>query len=277
MVGPPMETPQPEAFVRRARVLRFGVFNLDSQSGELRRRRLKVRLPDQAFQILQMLLDHPGEVVTREELRRQLWTSDTFVDFDMGLNSAIHKLREALDDSAENPRFVETLPRRGYRFIAKVEPASADPRPAVAPSDVAGTRSRFRYEWIAGGLALAAIAVALGFTHGWLQRPRAGTTPGSIRSVAVLPFENLTGDPAQDYFVDGVTDVLTTDLARTGALRVISRMSAMQYKGAKKALPAIAQELDVDAVLEGAIVRSGQHVRITAQLVPAATDRPVWA
>jgi len=158
---PPMDAPQP-APVRRSRVLRFGIFDLDTQSGELRRHGLKVRLPDQAFQILQMLLDRPGEVVTREELRRQLWTSDTFVDFDVGLNSAMRKLREALDDSAENPRFVETLPRRGYRFIARVEPVSSDPRPAAASSDVPPARSRSPHKWIAGGLVLAA-TIALAF------------------------------------------------------------------------------------------------------------------
>src|SRR5262245_4522347 len=206
---PPMETPLPEASVRRARVLRFGIFDLDTQSGELRRHGLKVRLPDQSFQILQMLLERPGEVVTREQLRRQLWTSDTFVDFDVGLNSAIRKLREALDDSAENPRFVETLPRRGYRFIARVEPVSPDPMRAAGERDVRAPRPRLRPGWVAGGLALtAATALALFFTRGWWQRPDAASAPHPIRSLAVLPFENLTGDPGQDYFVDGVTDVL---------------------------------------------------------------------
>src|SRR5262245_58539060 len=269
--------PQGTTPVPRARVFRFGIFELDTQSGELRRHGQKVRLPDQAFQILQRLLDCPGEVVTREELRRELWTPDTFVDFDVGLNSAIRKLREALDDSAENPRFVETLPRRGYRFITPIRSTPTDRRPLAGMSEVPRSRSHLPPGWIAAGLALAAtIALAFVYALGWWQ-PRAGTAPGSIRSLAVLPFENLTGDPGQEYFVDGVTDALTTDLAQGSGLNVISRTSAMQYKRAKKPLRAIGQELDVDAVLEGAIVRSGEHVRITAQLIHAASDRHLWA
>jgi TolB-like protein/DNA-binding winged helix-turn-helix (wHTH) protein/Tfp pilus assembly protein PilF len=268
-----------EAPVQPARVLRFGIYELDSQSGELRRHGLKIRLPDQAFQILRLLLDRAGEVVTREELRQRLWSSDTFVDFDVGVNSAIRKLREALDDSAENPRFVETLPRRGYRFIAPVKPARADQIPEPVTPGNATSGSRVQQRWIAGGLLLAAMIVvlALVYQRGWWVRLRAGAAPGQIRSLAVLPFENLTGDPAQDYFVDGMTDALTTDLVQIGGLQVISRTSAMQYKRAKKPLPAIGQELNVDGLVEGAIVRSGQHVRITAQLIHAATDRHVWA
>jgi TolB-like protein/DNA-binding winged helix-turn-helix (wHTH) protein/Flp pilus assembly protein TadD len=268
-----------DALTPPARILAFGVFELDVQSGELRRHGQKIRLPDQAFQILRVLLDRRGDVVTREELRQRLWTSDTFVDFDHGLNSAIRKLREALDDSAENPRFVETLPRRGYRFIAPVTPVSAEQRPE--PETGATARGSWvRPAWIAGGLVLAVTlaALALVYARGWWEPLRPGTPSEQIRSLAVLPFENLTGDPTQDYFVDGMTDALTTDLAQVGGLQVISRTSAMQYKpGARKPLPAIGKELNVDAVVEGAIVRSGQHVRITAQLIHAATDRHVWA
>jgi TolB-like protein/DNA-binding winged helix-turn-helix (wHTH) protein/Flp pilus assembly protein TadD len=269
-----MDTPAPAA-----RVVRFGIFELDAQSGELRRHGLQIRLPEQPFQILRLLLDRPGEVVTREQLRQRLWTSDTSVDFDVGLNSAIRRLRDALDDSAENPRFVETLPRRGYRFIGSVTPATVDDVPDLLTSTAAESGSRIRREWIAGGmlLAVAILALALVYESRWWERISAGTAAGRIRSLAVLPFENLTGDPAQDYFSDGMTDVLTTELVQAGGFDVISRTSAMQYKGTKKPLTAIGQELTVDALVAGAIVRSGQHVRITVRLIRAATDRHVWA
>ena len=260
------------------RVLRFGIFELEAQSGELRRHGLKVRLPDQAFQILRLLLARPGDVVTREELRQQLWTSETFVDFDVGLNSAIRKLREALGDSAENPRFVETLPRRGYRFIASVTPVAdqiANPR-AASP---APARPPARRSWIAGGLLLVATIAALGvgYQRRWFDRERPGPAGEPIGSVVVLPFDNLTGDPAQEYVVDAVTDALTTELVQIDGLRVISRTSARQFKQSAKRLPAIAEELKVDAVLEGSVMRSGHQVRVTAQLIHAVTDRHLWA
>jgi TolB-like protein/DNA-binding winged helix-turn-helix (wHTH) protein/tetratricopeptide (TPR) repeat protein len=274
-----MEAPQIEGPVPRPRVFRFGVFELDTQSGELRRHGLKIRFPDQSFQILQELLSRPGEVVTREDLRRLLWTSETFVDFDVGLNSAIRKLREALEDSAENPRFVETLPRRGYRFIAPLKPAIDQPIQEPGTSVVALSNSRFGRRWFAGAVAIALTVVAAAFVYQrrGSDRSSAGITPGQIRSLAVLPFENLSGDPGQDYFVDGVTDALTTELAQVTGLRVISRTSAMLYKHPNKAMPAIGEELGVDAALEGAIVRSRDHVRITAQLIHTKTDRHVWA
>lgn len=214
----------------RAQSTRFGPFEVNLRAGELRKHGLKIRLQDQPFQILAMLLAHPGEVVTREELRQKLWPADTtFVDFDHGLNNAINRLREALGDSADHPRYVETVPRRGHRFIAPLD-----------------------YE-------------------------REVSSPLRIQSLAVLPLENLTGDPSQEYFVDGMTDALITNLAQISALRVISRTSAMQYKGARKPLPEIAQELKVDAVVEGAVARAGDRVRISAQLVDAPNDRHVWA
>ncbi len=262
-----------------ARVLRFGIFELDAASGELRRHGLKVRLPAQAFQILQLLLARPGEVVTREELRQQLWTSDTFVDFDDGLNSAIRKLREALGDSAENPRFVETLPRRGYRFIASVTPATADQVPESPTDGIAPERPGARLMWVAGGLLLVATIAALGtvYQRGWLERQGGGTAVASVSSLVVLPFENLTGDPAQAHVVEVVTDALTTELAQISGLRVISRTSARQYKQSPKRVPAIADELKVDAVLEGSVMRSGQQVRVAAQLISAGTERHLWA
>jgi TolB-like protein/DNA-binding winged helix-turn-helix (wHTH) protein/Flp pilus assembly protein TadD len=262
-----------------ARIVRFGIFELDSQSGELRRHGLKVRLPEQAFQILRLLLARPGEVVTREELRQHLWTSETFVDFDVGLNNAIRKLREALGDSAEDPRFVETLPRRGYRFVASVQPAAPAQTLETQAGRTASPPMRGRLRWLAAGLLLVAAIAALGvgYQSGWFERQRSGAASDLVRSLVVLPFDNLTGDPAQEYVVEAVTDALTTDLAQIDGLRVISRTSARQYKRSAKRLPAIGDELKVDAMLEGSVMRSGQQVRVTAQLIHIGTDRHLWA
>lgn len=265
--------PQPST-----QIVCFGVFELDTRSGELRRHGLKIRLPDQSFQILRLLLARPGDVVTREELRHALWTSDTFVDFDVSLNSAVRKLREALDDSAENPQFVETLPRRGYRFVASVSSHGADQTPESASPATPPAASGRRLIWITAGALLAATVTAVGLLYqrgGFVSR--AGATAGPIASLAVLPFENLTGDAAQEYFVDSVTEALTTQLAQVQGLDVISRTSARQYKQPLKSLPAIGDELKVDAIVEGSVVRSGTRVRITVQLVRAATDRHIWA
>jgi TolB-like protein/DNA-binding winged helix-turn-helix (wHTH) protein/Flp pilus assembly protein TadD len=260
-------------------VVRFGVFELDTASGELRRHGLKIRLPEQSFQVLQALLSRPGEVVTREELRRTLWTAETFGDFDVGLNSAVRRLREALDDSAENPRFVETLPRRGYRFIGSVTPPAADqPRESETTETAAPSRAGVRAAWIAGGLLLIVTIVAVGVTYvrGGFER-RAGTAAAPIRSLVVLPFANLTGDAAQDSFAEAVTDALTTHLAQVDGLDLISGTSARQYKGTAKRMPDIGKELNVDAALAGAVTRTGDRVRINAQLIHAATERHVWA
>jgi TolB-like protein/DNA-binding winged helix-turn-helix (wHTH) protein/Flp pilus assembly protein TadD len=258
---------------------RFGGFEFDPTSGELRKDGLKVRLQEQPFQILTLLLKRPGEVVTREEVRQALWPGDTFVDFDVGLNSAVKRLRDALSDSADSPRFVETLPRRGYRFIAPLAPSpgALSVAPEAPPRSALPPRSRLR-PWGGAAAVVAAVALVAGLivTGTWPRlRGQLASTP--IRSLAVLPFENLTGDAEQDYFVDGMTDAVITDLAQLRALRVISRTSVTQYKLAKKALPRIADELGVDAVVEGTVARSGDRVRITAQLIEAATDRHLWA
>ncbi|MGA2966705.1 MAG: winged helix-turn-helix domain-containing protein [Terriglobales bacterium] len=206
---------------------RFGSFALDLTSGELRKDGQKVALPPKAFAVLKALIERPGEMVTREDLRTRLWAGDTFVEFEDSLNHAVNKLRHALGDSAEDPQFIETLPRFGYRFIAFGDRAT-EPEPA-------------------------------------------------IRSLAVLPMTNLSGDPLQEYFADGMTDALITDLAKIGAVKVISRTSVMRYRGANKPLPQIARELGVDGVIEGAVQRSGERVRITVQLIRAATDTHLWA
>jgi TolB-like protein/DNA-binding winged helix-turn-helix (wHTH) protein/Flp pilus assembly protein TadD len=246
------------------------------------------------MKLLEILLEHPGEVVTREELRSRVWPGESFGDFDQALNIAIGKLRSALGDSAESPRFIETLPKRGYRFIADVsvvdtdgrpkrqEPVAGDP-PATDPGPkiqgiglaVAPQRRLLPTRWIIAALALV-IIVSLAILSVWVFRSRA-PAPTGIRSIAVLPLENLSGDASQNYFADGMTDELITDLAQISALRVISRTSVMVYKGARKPLPQIARELNVDAVVEGTVLRSGDQVRITAQLIEASTDKHLWS
>ena len=249
------------------RFYRFGTFQLEVQSGELRRNGIKVRLPGQSFQVLLRLLERPGEVVTRDELRRLLWPADTFVDFDEGLNAAVKKLRAALGDSAENPRFVETLPRRGYRFLCPVTTASATPEAPMA----AAPRKRGWPRWVAVLVLVAALSVT---TILWLRRSAAAIP---IRSIAVLPLRNLSSDPEEKYFSEGLTDELITRLASLPGLRVISYTSALQYEGSHKPLSQIAKELNVEAVLEGSVLRAGGRVRITAQLIEASTDRHLWA
>ena len=269
--------------------LSFGVFEADPRSGELRKHGMRVRLQGQPFQVLAMLLEHPGEVVTREELQKKLWPADTFVDFDQGLNKAINKLREALGDSAETPRFVETVARRGYRFLAEVKPAersvvgkirtAAVPDPApqthgAAVSPQPGRHHLTGAQWKTSAvLLLFLIVVGLGV---WSYKSRQRSSP-AIRSLAVLPFESLSSDTNQDYFADGMTDQLISDLGQIGALRVISRTSVMGYKHVRKPLPEIARELNVDAVVEGTVLRSGDRVRITAQLINASADKHLWS
>jgi len=213
---------------------RFGDFEFDSRARQLRKHGHTIRLHGQPLEILGLLLERPAQVVLREELRARLWPQDTFVDFEHSLNAAVNKLREALDDDANNLRFIETVPRRGYRFIS-----------AVGLHD----SQNLLGEW---------------------SSPR-------IQSLVVLPLENLSNDPEQEYFADGMTDQLITNLAQISALKVISRTSAMRYKGTKKSLPEIARELHVDAVVEGAVMWVGGRVRISAQLIEAPTDYHLWA
>jgi len=246
------------------------------------------------MKLLEMLLEHPGEVVTREELRSRVWPSESFGDFDQALNIAIGKLRSALGDSAENPRFIETLPKRGYRFIADVSVVDVDARPrrqepvagdlpATDPGHkiqdaglvVAPKRRLWPSRWVIGALPLV-IIISLSILSVWRFRSRT-PAPSGIRSIAVLPLDNLSGDASQNYFADGMTDELITDLAQISALRVISRTSVMVYKGARKPLPQIARELNVDAVVEGTVLHSGDQVRITAQLIEASTDKHLWS
>jgi TolB-like protein/DNA-binding winged helix-turn-helix (wHTH) protein len=270
------------------RCIQFGAFELDSASGELRKHGIKVRLQEQPLQILQQLLERAGEVVTREELQKRIWPADTFVDFDHGLYSAVQRLRDALSDTAETPRYVETLPRRGYRFIAavdygnrgeaKVETASVGAPASVVLERPAPRRSLRMPMLVTAGVILVALLSALVFKGGSLRERLLGKpVVPPIRSIAVLPLQNLSGDPAQEYFVDAMTEELITELSRINALSIISRTSIMRYKKTDKSLPEIARELNVDAIVEGSVLRSGDRVRFTAQLIDARRDTNLWA
>src|ERR1700735_115908 len=295
----------PGDMAKPSQIYRFADFEADVRARQLRKHGTKLKLQGQPFEMLLMLLESPGEVITREQMQQKLWPVDTFVDFEHSLNTSIKKLRQALNDSATEPRYIETLPRVGYRFIAPVtvteESAGELPSlPLQAPSPVDGipgttaAESSPRHS-ITGflGLAFAAVAivgVALAFNVGKTRdrllgmfhpsRNGAGIVSSakkSRRSVAVLPLQNLSADPSQTYFVDGMTDELTTDLAQFGDLRVISRTSAMHYRDGNKTAPEIGKELGVDALVEGSVERVGDRVRIRAQLIDCATDRHLWA
>ncbi len=278
--------------LRPSSVLRFGTYEVSLQSGEVRKAGLRVRVQQQPMKLLEILLERPGEVVTREELCSRVWPNENFGDFDLALNIAIGKLRSALGDSAENPRFIETLPKRGYRFIADVSVVDGEPspkRPGSASGDLAQTEPadkrgaatlvvapRRQLRLAPRIMVAVALVLSLPILAFWLFHSRE-RAPTGIRSLAVLPLENLSGDAAQNYFADGMTDELITDLAQISALRVISRTSVMVYKGARKPLPQIARELNVDAVVEGTVLRSGDQVRITAQLIEASSDKHLWS
>jgi TolB-like protein/DNA-binding winged helix-turn-helix (wHTH) protein/Tfp pilus assembly protein PilF len=263
--------------------LRFGVFEADFRTGELTKRGKRLRLQEQPFRLLAILLERPGELVTREELHSKLWP-ESVVDFDHGLNKAIGKIREALGDSSENPRFVETVARRGYRFLADVaavpgrEPGTDDlvPQANSGPVVLPDTSRPPRHPLHAWRLFGFGLALLLAAALSWIFYPRSHST-SAIHSLAVLPLKNLSGDPSQEYFAEGMTDELITRLAQIGALRVISRTSAMAYQNTQKSLREIAQELNVDAVVEGSVSRSGDRVRITAQLIQAPADTHMWA
>ncbi|PYX87217.1 MAG: hypothetical protein DMG68_12545 [Acidobacteria bacterium] len=230
-----------------------------------------MKLPKQPSRLLVLLASHPGELINREEIVRQIWNSDTFVDFEQGLNFAIRQIRTALGDDADHPRYIETLPKRGYRFIGQpvpVAPARAAPR---AHSAIPTFRRRTPVIGLV--LLVATIAIVIGIR---IYKASSAGRP-SIRSLAVLPLDNLSADPAQQYFVDGMTDELITDLAQVRNLRVISRTSSMQYRGTKKTAPQIGRELQADALVEGTVERVGDTVRIRTQLIDAARDKHLWA
>ena len=263
-------------------VVSFGAYEFNPYSGELRREGMRVRLEGQPLAILQMLLERSGELVTREELQRRLWPADTFVDFEHSLNAAVKRLRAALHDSADQPRFVETLSRRGYRFIAPVSGVAAEragEASAVAPAPAvtgAPSRPRSRIWWLVSIVAVGLIVIT-GWEgwHRW-NRPAPPAVP-PVHSLAVLPLQNLSGDASQDYLADGLTEELIGRLANIHGLRVISRTSAMHFKNTKLSAPEIARALGVDAMVEGSIIREGSQVRVHAQLIRSTTDEHIWA
>jgi TolB-like protein/DNA-binding winged helix-turn-helix (wHTH) protein/Flp pilus assembly protein TadD len=263
-------------------VVTFGAYEFNSYSGELRKEGMRVRLEGQPLAILQVLLERPGELVTREELRKKLWPGDTFVDFEHSLNAAVKRLRAALSDSADQPRYIETLARRGYRFVAPTNGVGADrelEKPvAVTVESQAPPRVSFRKKrfWLVAGAALCVIAIA---GWGWrLSRNRLTTSAvPPVRSLAVLPLENLSGDPSQEYLADGMTEELIGRLANIRGLRVVSRTSAMHFKNTTLSMPEIAKTLGVDAIVEGSVIREGGEVRVHAELIRGATDEHIWA
>jgi TolB-like protein/DNA-binding winged helix-turn-helix (wHTH) protein len=292
--------------------LHFGVFEVNVSARELRKKGVRVKIQQQPFELLLLLLARPGHVLSRDDLRRKLWPSDVYVDFDRSLNKAMVKLREALGDSSESPLYIETLPRLGYRFIGPVThpqiaqdsatlPVTPSPEMFVPSEDISGKSAigsiasrveaseyppasalpgSYPAENLPGArwpriAAAALILIATSATA--LAVHKHNLSSATIHSLAVLPLDNLSGDPSQDYFADGMTDELTTMLAKNSTLNVTSRTSVMQYKAAHQPLPEIARALGVDAILEGSVVRSSDKVHVTIQLIQASTDTHLWA
>jgi len=263
-------------------IIRFAEFELALKSGELRRNGDIIRLQPQPFKVLVFLASHAGQTVTRQELQQAVWQAETFVDFEHGLNFCIKQIRNALGDDAQSPRLIETLPRRGYRFIAEVEKlngsSTIDPAREFAKPETERTaqpKSSARMFVLIGVIVIAALIAGY---FAW-RRPREVAAPQSKVMIAVLPFENLSGDPAEDYFSDGMTEEM---IARLGQLQpkslgVIARTSAMTYKGANKDIARIGRELGVGFVVEGSVRRADDRVRITAQLIQVSDQTHLWS
>ena len=303
-----MDSVGAKLLLRKDVMLRFGTFEVDLRAGELRKRGVKIRIQEKPFQILEALLEHPGEVVTREELHQRLWPPDTFVDFDGSLNAATNKLREALGDSADNPRFIETLPRRGYRFIAPVEKpveaaaaaaiGSGDPHGptpsaggGVAPLEnippmersadpVATRRPAHRYatrRWLAlGAVGAAAVASYLLLPRFW--EPSTPPPPSGRVMLGVLPFDNYTGDPEQEYFVGGLTEEVIAQLGRLNPQRlgVIARTSTAAFGASARPIAQMGEELGIDYAVEGSVRREHDRVRITVQMIDVRDRTHTW-
>jgi TolB-like protein/DNA-binding winged helix-turn-helix (wHTH) protein len=272
--------------------LRFGDFLLDPKAGELRKAGHRIKLQPQPFKVLSILASRPGEAVTREEIQQQVWGSETFVDFERGLNVCVQQIRAALGDDPDTPRFLETLPKRGYRFLASVERVEGTDTAAqsisfaqgadgasIAVASAVSRRSAARRSVGRKALIVFAVAGALtlalyfGGARSWILARRAA---GPIGSIAILPFDNYSGDPEQQYFTDGMTEALTAEMGKIHGLRVPSRTSVMLYKREKKPLQQIARELNVDALVEGSVMRSGDRVGVTVQLLDGARDQHLW-
>jgi len=259
--------------------VRFGGFEVDLRTGELTRQGRRLHLTDKPFQVLISLLERPGELVTREELRRRLWSDDTFVDFDNNLNAAVSRLREALNDSAQGPRFVETIPRKGYRFVGP-PPVWDSPDSAGSSTETVG-RQR---PWVTI-LAILGAAVLATAALVWIRSEPEGkpldppTPPIRREMLAVLPFENLSDDPRNDYLADGLTEELLTQLGATAPERlgVIARTSVRRYKKTEKSIEEIGGELGVDFVVEGSVRVEGERLRVSAQLIRVSDQTHLWA
>lgn len=262
---------------------------LDLKRYQIRRNGSVLRIEKIPMEFFILLVEKKCELVSREEIIERLWGKDVFLDTEQGINTAIRKIRLALKDDSEQSRFIQTVVGKGYRFIGPITvvkngsaPTEAPeeprlPSPTVFPKATARAR-RFRLKSALAVVALTALTVLLAYGFNFFRvRQRLLTRNLQIRSIAVLPLENLSGNPAEDYFAEGMTDELITNLAKVSSLRVISRTSVMRFKGARRPLPEIASALNVDAVVEGSVVRSGNRVRITAQLIYAPTDRHLWA
>ena len=263
-------------------IISFGSYEFNAYSGELRKEGMRVRLEGQPLAVLHMLLDRPGELVTREELQKKLWPGDTFVDFEHSLNAAVKRLRAALHDSADQPRYIETLARRGYRFVGPVSDSAAEPESekAVLVPDESPSRVRVAFRlrrlWLFAAAAVFFVGIAF---WGWLQFRKPAPSPAvpAVRSLAVLPLENLSGDPSQQYLADGMTEELIGRLSMIHGLRVISRTSVMHFKKTELSVPEIAKTLGVDAIVEGSVMREGSRIRVHAQLIRGATDEHFWS
>jgi TolB-like protein/DNA-binding winged helix-turn-helix (wHTH) protein/Tfp pilus assembly protein PilF len=271
------------------RIYRFAQFELNLAESKLCTGNSTILIQEKPLRLLIALLDSPQRLVTREQLRDRMWDSRTVVNYEQGINVAIKKVRAALGDSAESPRFIETVAKKGYRLLVPVNIVSDEPlvleeyppppppppvASASAPASlgVAGRRGRGALLF---SIIVAAIVCVLGVGF-YATKIQPGDI-SEIRSLAVLPLRNLSPDPGQDYFADGITEEVITNLAQTLPLRVISRSSVMRYRRTEEPVAQIARELGVDAIVEGAVARSGDRVSITVQLINAAEDRHLWA
>jgi TolB-like protein/DNA-binding winged helix-turn-helix (wHTH) protein/Flp pilus assembly protein TadD len=254
----------------------FADFELDLSSGELIRDGRRSRLQGQPFQVLSVLLERAGGVVTREELQRRLWPDETFVDFDHGLNKAIAKLREALEDSKTSSKLIETIPRRGYRFTAEVNWVGTRNGQLVAEQKPSQQRRLPSRNLFAGGVVLALLLTTAVWFNWQTLSVWLGIRP-AIQSVAVLPLVNLSNDPAQEYLADGITEQLITDLSYAKPLRVLSRESTIAFKGSNLSFPQIAEQLHVDALIEGTVLRANDTARVTVRLTATRPERQLWA
>ncbi len=264
---------------------KFDEFELDSSRFELRRNGHVLKLERIPMDLLLLLLEKDGAVVSRQEIIDRLWGKDVFVDTEHGINTAVRKIRQVLKDDPEQPRFVQTVTGKGYRFVAEItnhDPASSPESQPYAPPPLEVSPVQPATRWLGSGRNLVFLAVALFlivtiFVFAFRNRLFPSTHAGQIHSIAVIPLANLSGDSSQDYYADGMTDELITALAKNRNLRIVSRTSVMQYKGAKRPLPEIARELNVDGILEGSIERTPNSVHMTVQLIYAPTDSHVWA